>query len=305
MIEASALKFNRGDYSTLGPGSTIEYKTPFGETLAYIDYSEDGTQAAATIFTPANGNERRYGMRPAGRALQIVLNHLHRQGYDAPDFDTIEDAGNVTAEADAARAAARGQLDPAAVESGDPVAVEAFTAPQGTYRGDGSREDAEVLQAESRVLEDAGLELAGPVAAGTMGPFPAPPAPVHIPAGLPAAAAAAAPADAGIRMSLQPGAAAAPQPGEALQGGAFGSVSEAADAVLGEPADDVVRHWISSGGTVYQLHLRAIVPPAETADALREFVGSDARGYTRGADGRISLWSRHAWNVGYALVLPA
>jgi hypothetical protein len=84
----------------------------------------------------------------------------------------------------------------------------------------------------------------------------------------------------------------------------FRSVEEAADAILWEP-DDVVRHWISRGGTVYQLHLRAIVPAAETADALRAFVESDAHGYTRTAEGKIWLWSSHAWNVGYAVVLPA
>jgi hypothetical protein len=95
------------------------------------------------------------------------------------------------------------------------------------------------------------------------------------------------------------------QPAEALAQPEFRSVAEAADAILGEPADDIVRHWISSRGTIYQLHLRAICPAQETADALRAFVDSDAHGYTRSRDGRIWLWSSHAWNVGYAVVLPA
>jgi hypothetical protein len=256
MTEATALKFNRGDYSTLGPGQTVEYKSPFGETLAYIDYNEDQTRAAVTVFTPSTGGERRYAERPAGKAQMIAINHLNRQGYAPGD---VEDAGNVTAEADAARAAARGDAAPAA----DPADVE----------------------------DAAAVELPLPQPAAAYVPAATSPAP-------PQPGESAGDWQGRVQAHFADPVDVEPQP-------EFRSVAEAADAILGEPADDIVRHWISGRGVIYQLHLRAVVPAAETAEALRDFVANDAHGYTASRDGRIWLWSGHAWNCGYAVVLPA
>lgn len=265
MIEATAVKFARMENSQLGPGATVEYRTPAGgETLAYIDYSEDGTRAAVTVFTPATSGERRYTERPAGRAFQIVMNHCHKQGYALPDVESIEDA-TPAAQLQHAGVMARAAEDPT------PAVPEPAVIPA-----------AEQLQLPACATRE---EAAAAYVPATTAPAP------------PSADESTGEWQQRVQAHFAAPVAADPQP-------EFRSVEEAADAILGEPAD-VVRHWISRGGTVYQLHLRAIVPAAETADALRAFVESDAHGYTRGADGRIWLWSGHAWNVGYAVVLPA
>lgn len=240
MIEATATRFDRMELSQLGPGGTVEYKSPHGETLAYIDYIENGG-ARVTVFTPSTGGERRYKERSAGAALDIAMRHIRKEGYAVPteirDLSTTEDPAPAVPEPAVIPAAEQLQLPAAAY-------VPATTAPAPPS------------------ADESTAEWQGRVQAHFAGPADVEPQPE------------------------------------------FRSVEEAADAILGEPAD-VVRHWISRGGTVYQLHLRAIVPATETADALRAFVESDAHGYTRGADGRIWLWSSHAWNVGYAVVLPA
>lgn len=79
--ETIASEFDRLDNGRFGPGRSVEHRTGYGETLAYVDYSEDRTTAAVTVFTPSTGHSREYGRRPAAAAEGIVLRHLKKEGY--------------------------------------------------------------------------------------------------------------------------------------------------------------------------------------------------------------------------------
>jgi hypothetical protein len=85
MQTATKTEFDRIPRSALGPGKTAEYGTPAGETLVYIDYSEDRTTAAVTVFTPYRAGERRYSSRPVANAEAIAAKHLAKEGYALPD----------------------------------------------------------------------------------------------------------------------------------------------------------------------------------------------------------------------------
>lgn len=78
---AEASEFDRLE-GRFGPGRTVEHRTGHGETLAYIDYDEDRTTAAVTVFTPSTGHSREYGRRAAAAAEGIVLRHLKKEGYE-------------------------------------------------------------------------------------------------------------------------------------------------------------------------------------------------------------------------------
>lgn len=84
MQQATSTTFDRVENSQLGQGKTTEYKNNLGETLAYVDYSEDGTTAAVTVFTPYKGGERRYTSRPAAAAEGIAARHLAKEGFEVP-----------------------------------------------------------------------------------------------------------------------------------------------------------------------------------------------------------------------------
>lgn len=90
----------------------------------------------------------------------------------------------------------------------------------------------------------------------------------------------------------------------------FADVADAADAILGAPEDEIIRHWRDVRGTFWQFHLRSICPPADAAAALRSFVAdvnsSPARGgRTMNSERRFYMWGPSGWNIGYAIILPA
>ena len=56
--------------------TTVEYRIEkTGETLAYVDFYSDGTEAEVTVLNPYRGGERRYSKRDALRAVQIASRH--------------------------------------------------------------------------------------------------------------------------------------------------------------------------------------------------------------------------------------
>lgn len=63
--------------SEYGDGQTTEYRTAgsMPETLAYVDYTADRTEAWVTVFNPYRAGERRYSRRPAARAEAIAIKH--------------------------------------------------------------------------------------------------------------------------------------------------------------------------------------------------------------------------------------
>lgn len=67
-------------------GKTTEYTSPYGETLAYIDYSEDRTSAAVTLFNHMEwrSGARNYGPRPAANAEAIATRYINKQGFLLP-----------------------------------------------------------------------------------------------------------------------------------------------------------------------------------------------------------------------------
>jgi hypothetical protein len=75
MAQYTTTSFDRIEGSQLGQGVTTEYRNQLGETLAYVDYSEDWTTAAVTVFNPYKGGERRYSSRPVARAEAIAVKH--------------------------------------------------------------------------------------------------------------------------------------------------------------------------------------------------------------------------------------
>ena len=75
MAQYTVTAFNRIEGSQLGQGVTTEYRNQLGETLAYVDFSEDGTTAAVTVFNPYKGGERRYSSRPVANAEAIAVKH--------------------------------------------------------------------------------------------------------------------------------------------------------------------------------------------------------------------------------------
>lgn len=277
---AAAVIFDRPENSSLGqPGKTVEYRDEHGHTLAYLDYSEDGQTARCNVFDPATSRSRQYEWRPVARAAQIVTNHLNRLGYAADE-------------------------NPREIEESESLKMTM----------------AEALGVDPAVIDAAqALTPAEPVAVGTMGPFPEPPAPVNIPV-LPTPAEH----DEWLRdvtPAPEPGAWDSPAVRAAVaetiapqlqqdDAPEFASVSDAADGILGAPEDEIIRHWRDVRGTVWQFHLRSICPPAETAAALRSFVAdvnsSPARGgRTMNSERRFYCWGPEGWNVGYAIILPA
>lgn len=68
-------RFQRIENSTLGQGLTVEYSYA-GEILAYVDYDDDGVEAAVTVFNPYRGGRREYSHRPAARAEAIAIKHV-------------------------------------------------------------------------------------------------------------------------------------------------------------------------------------------------------------------------------------
>lgn len=78
-------KFDREEYSSDGLGQTARYQDAVSkEMIAYIDYSEDGTQASVSLFAPGTTmrGTARYDLRDAKRAEGIVARHLAKQGYN-------------------------------------------------------------------------------------------------------------------------------------------------------------------------------------------------------------------------------
>lgn len=84
MTYVEVTEFDRLQGSQLGQGRTTEYRNPLGETLVYIDYNEDRTTAAVTVFTPYKAGERRYSRRPAANAEAIAAKHIAKEGYELP-----------------------------------------------------------------------------------------------------------------------------------------------------------------------------------------------------------------------------
>ncbi|ALY09710.1 hypothetical protein MARTHA_57 [Arthrobacter phage Martha] len=80
-------RFSRIENSTLGQGETVEYFDAASQQLiAYVDYNEDGSEAAVKLFAPGSTmrGTSRYDERPADKAEGIVNRHLHKQGYNEP-----------------------------------------------------------------------------------------------------------------------------------------------------------------------------------------------------------------------------
>lgn len=78
MATYTVSNFPRIEGSQLGQGTTTEYRTERGETLAYVDYNEAGTEASVTVFNPYKGGERRYANRPAKAAEEIAVKHCRK-----------------------------------------------------------------------------------------------------------------------------------------------------------------------------------------------------------------------------------
>lgn len=88
MTPVDTIEFERiGAPLGLGPGRSVEYRSPQGETLAYIDYSLLRTRAAVTVFDPYRAGRREYAPRPAQAAEAIALRHLTKLGYRIPGKD--------------------------------------------------------------------------------------------------------------------------------------------------------------------------------------------------------------------------
>lgn len=75
MAKYTVHAFPRMEGSQLGQGITTEYRSEQGETLAYVDFNEDQTVAAVTIFNPYRGGRREYSSRPAAKAEAIATKH--------------------------------------------------------------------------------------------------------------------------------------------------------------------------------------------------------------------------------------
>ncbi|ASR84727.1 hypothetical protein FDI26_gp53 [Arthrobacter phage Beans] len=106
-MKFTTVEFDRIERSTLGQGKTVEYRDAVStELIAYIDYNEDGKQAAVQLSVPG-GTMRgtaRYSTRPKANAEGIVARHLRKQGYtepaehaDRPIDNEIEDRALQTA----------------------------------------------------------------------------------------------------------------------------------------------------------------------------------------------------------------
>jgi hypothetical protein len=78
MKNTTSTEFDRIDSGSMGPGRTVEYRTELGETLAYIDYTADRTEAWVTVFNPYKAGERRYTKRPAAAAEAIAHRHIEK-----------------------------------------------------------------------------------------------------------------------------------------------------------------------------------------------------------------------------------
>lgn len=76
MEQPEAVEYQRPD----GTGKTITYTSPGGDSLAHLDYYEDGVEA--TVFKPYLGSMRTYAKREESKALGIVARHLASEGYD-------------------------------------------------------------------------------------------------------------------------------------------------------------------------------------------------------------------------------
>lgn len=86
-MEYNTISYKRIPNSTLGQGTTVEYRTVnTNEVIAFVDYTEDGKQAAVKLFAPGTTmrGTSRYDTRPADKAEGIVNRHLHKQGYTQP-----------------------------------------------------------------------------------------------------------------------------------------------------------------------------------------------------------------------------
>lgn len=83
MATAVSTTFDRMD----GTGKTQEFRTDSpheSQTLAYLDFNEDGTKAGAVVFDPFKDTYHTYSARDVERARAIVVRHLTAQGYAVP-----------------------------------------------------------------------------------------------------------------------------------------------------------------------------------------------------------------------------
>jgi hypothetical protein len=78
MAQTTSTSFQRIANGEYGEGETTEYRNSMGETLAYVDYTADRTQAWVTVFNPYRAGERRYSRRPAAAAEAIAHRHIEK-----------------------------------------------------------------------------------------------------------------------------------------------------------------------------------------------------------------------------------
>lgn len=78
MAKTTSTEFDRIASGEMGPGRTVEYRNEIGETLAYVDYTEDRAEAWVTVFNPYKAGERRYTKRPAAAAEAIANRHIEK-----------------------------------------------------------------------------------------------------------------------------------------------------------------------------------------------------------------------------------
>jgi hypothetical protein len=84
--EVVVREFDRLENSTIGPGRSVEYTSPYGETLAYVDYDETRATAQVTVFDNSEwrSGKKDYASRPAANAEAIAHRHVARMGYSLP-----------------------------------------------------------------------------------------------------------------------------------------------------------------------------------------------------------------------------